>query len=118
MSAPRKRSEFVIIKNRFPQIAARLLPEAGKLVQETAFNIENRTKNRIVRQKQVRSGTMLNSVGVVRQSALTYHIVVGANYGIYVERGTRRMAGRPFFEPSMKEEGTEFNRKMRRLIRG
>jgi hypothetical protein len=48
-------------------------------------------------------GYLVNSIATVRVSKLTTAVVVYAEYGIYLEMGTVRMAPRPYLEPAFDE---------------
>jgi HK97 gp10 family phage protein len=47
----------------------------------------------------VDTGELQSSIGVAEASSSTLRIEVGADYGIYVEMGTWKMAAQPFFYP-------------------
>jgi HK97 gp10 family phage protein len=51
----------------------------------------------------VDTGFLRNSIGVLSVSSREAVIGVGAEYGVYQEMGTRRMAARPFMRPALEE---------------
>lgn len=58
----------------------------------------------------VDTGTLKNSVVAVPKGRKTWAVNIGADYGIDLEYGTRKMAARPFVRPAI-------NRMMRNLPR-
>lgn len=49
-----------------------------------------------------KSGTLARSIAAVRLDAYRWRVVVGAQYGAYLEFGTKRMAARPFFRRAIE----------------
>lgn len=107
----------VTISSRFPslnklgrQLAAAAVVEATKGIRANA--------QALVQEKQIiDTGTLLNSIQatvggrsrdasgrfVSHGSPLRGEVSVGAEYGIYHEYGTIRMAARPFFWPAVEK---------------
>jgi len=50
----------------------------------------------------VDTGNLKNSIQTNRVSQREYRVNVGAEYGIYLELGTSRMAARPFLTPAVE----------------
>jgi HK97 gp10 family phage protein len=51
----------------------------------------------------VDTGFLRNSIGVLSVSSREAVVGTGAEYGVYLEMGTRRMAARPFMRPALEE---------------
>ncbi len=108
--------------NHFPQVAAALKPQARQAIKKTAFEIQLMAQAAC----PVDTGFLKNSIYTVTVDGSTYgeagapprdsyllpevqldddltaYVAVGANYGIYVELGTRFMPAQPFFYPAVK----------------
>lgn len=104
-----------VVFNRFPRIRAAMLPTAERIVEKTALDMEGGMKTRIVAQGAVDTGFLLNSVQARKVGPGHWRVTVGADYGIYVDQGTRFMPARPFFYPTVAEVGAEFIAAMRRI---
>lgn len=51
----------------------------------------------------IKTGNLMGSVSIViSEDGMTGMVIVGANYGIYLEYGTKFMAARPFFGPAVE----------------
>ena len=104
--------------NHFPQIVAMLHTTTAEVVRKTAFDIEAEAKNRAA----VDTGNMAASTYAVTSESSDYggggqhllppipavendhtaYVAVGANYGIYQEMGTHKMAAHPFLIPALE----------------
>lgn len=63
----------------------------------------------------VDTGFLRNSIEVLKTGDLSAVVFVGAEYGVYVEFGTRRMRAQPFFTPAADEARRYFENEMRKL---
>jgi hypothetical protein len=104
--------------NHFPQIAAKVKPAVQKIVTETAIGVEEDMRSHAPE----RTGFLASSIySVTPGYGSTYGealappgdsyllpeaqpdiVGVAANYGIYVELGTRFMAAQPYFYPAVE----------------
>ncbi len=102
--------------NRFPQMATGLHEALALAVKKVAFDVEAQAKTHAA----VDTGFMKNSVYTVTVDSSDYsadgidalpqvdappddhtaYVGVGANYAVYVETGTSRMAAQPFMAPA------------------
>lgn len=113
--------------NRFPEIADRLPFVLGEIVVETTVAVFRKSQGKV----PVLTGTLKES-GTVRyfKSRKTGQIVTGRidynpkdptsndpkhTYGFYVEVGTHNTAAQPFLLPSLIEERSSFNQRLRDL---
>lgn len=101
-----------VIFNHFPEIARALQPKAMAIVARTALAIEGGAKSRA----PVDTGTLRNSIQSSPSGTSSWVVTVGADYGIYVEYGTRFMAAQPYFTPAIDAERPRFQYEMRALI--
>jgi HK97 gp10 family phage protein len=108
--------------NHLPEIKAAIHKAAVQLVKKAAFDVQAAAMSKA----PVATGYMKSSVYTVTSDASTYgagvvgggpgsyllpqvpkpptdeiaYVAVGANYGIYVEYGTSRMAAQPYLTPA------------------
>lgn len=61
----------------------------------------------------IRTGNLFRSIRESFPRPLTGQIVIGAPYAEYLERGTSRMAARPFVAPAIKSVAARFNQGVR-----
>ena len=99
-------------KNDFPRIAAGLPRSAERVVAKTAMDLSAQMKVRAA----VDTGFMRASITAARVASAHWRVTVGAEYGIYVEMGTRHMAAQPFVRPSVNAIRPVFVAAMRRAL--
>jgi HK97 gp10 family phage protein len=90
--------EASIVGNQWPAILAGLQPKAELIVAKAAMDIQAHAQGRA----PVDTGTLKNSIQAVRVGAAHWRVVVGADYGVYVEYGTYRMAAQPYLRPAVQ----------------
>lgn len=78
----------VIVSSRLGEIAQHAAAMAPVVVEKTGLDIEAGAKERIVANGSVDTGNMLNSVAWTPTDDLSGEVIVGAEYGIYVEHGS------------------------------
>lgn len=61
----------------------------------------------------MRTGDLRSSIGREKVADMHHRVYVGAKYGKFLEYGTRHMAARPFFRPSIEANKQAFITKMR-----
>lgn len=81
------------------------------IVRKTAFLVEGRAKILA----PVDTGFLQNSITTSALSEATYVVAVGAEYGIYVEFGTRKTRAQPYFIPAIEEGRRYFDRELKAL---
>lgn len=106
--------KWVVRQNDFPNIVAGMEQRAGQFVRKAALDIEAEAKKRA----PVRTGTLRNSIQAVKgEGPLWYRVVVGAEYGVYVEWGTRFMAAQPYLRPAVTAVSPSFLEAMKSVSR-
>lgn len=100
---------WVIRENRFPQIIAGMEARAEAIVAKAAMDIEAHAKSRA----PVDTGTLKNSIQAIRVGEAHWKVVVGADYGMYVEWGTVNQAAQPFLQPAIGVVTPQFIRAIR-----
>lgn len=50
------------------------------------------------------TGDLKRSIRIERSGALSYDVIVGEPYGVYVEFGTETMAAQPYMRPTMDHD--------------
>jgi HK97 gp10 family phage protein len=104
-----------VVFNRFPKVKADMVANAEAFTAKAAMDMEAGMKSRIVAQGAVDTGFLLNSVQAKKVGPAFWRVTVGADYGIYVDQGTRHMNARPFFFVTAAEVGATFMRAMRSI---
>lgn len=106
--------DLILTTNRVPEISANLHSQAGRLVAQTARNIESLAKQRAPKD----TGFLANSILAGQVAPFHWEVPVGADYGIFVEYGTSRMAAQPFLTPAVEQVRPAFEAGVARLIDG
>jgi HK97 gp10 family phage protein len=78
-------------------LRAELRPRAEAIVQATARQIEAMAKV----QAPVDTGALRSSILARQVAAFHWEVIVGVEYGGFVEFGTSRMAARPYLTPAV-----------------
>lgn len=87
-----------VVDTKFPQIIAGMESKAEAIVAKAALDIEAHAKSRA----PVDTGTLKNSIQASRIGTAHWRVVVGVDYGMYVEWGTVHTAAQPFFQPAIQ----------------
>lgn len=103
------RITWKVVDNDFPKIIAGMEAKAEQFVAKAAMDIEAHAKSRA----PVDTGTLKNSIQATRVGDAHWRVVVGADYGMYVEWGTVHMAAQPFFQPAIQAVTPTFLRALR-----
>lgn len=104
--------EATVTGNQFPSILAGLEAKADAIVTKAAMDVEAGAKTRA----PVDTGTLRASIQATRVGVAHWRVVVGADYGLYVEYGTYRMAARPFLRPALDTVRPVFLAAMKGLV--
>lgn len=91
------RIDWKVTHNDFPAIIAGLEMKAEAIAAKTAMDLEAHAKSRA----PVDTGTLKNSIQATRIGKGHWRVVVGVEYGMYVEWGTVHMHAQPFFQPAV-----------------
>jgi HK97 gp10 family phage protein len=100
-----------VVQNDFPKIIKGMEAKAETFVAKAAMDIEAHAKNNA----PVDTGTLKNSIQATRIGDAHWRVVVGVDYGMYVEWGTVHMAAQPFFQPAIVAVTPSFLRALRSL---
>lgn len=87
-----------VVENKFPKIIAGMEAKAEAIVAKAAMDVEAHAKSRA----PVDTGTLKNSIQASKIGDAHWRVVVGVDYGMYVEWGTVHMAAQPFFQPAIQ----------------
>lgn len=105
---------WAVVYDDFPRIRAGLEPAAARVVAKVAQDLQG--------DMQVRApyefGVLKASIRAYRIGDLHWRIIVGAEYGIYQEWGTRYMRAQPFVRPAVAVARPEFLAAMRAIVGG
>jgi len=83
--------------NRLPQIAAAMAGKADLIVAKVALDLQAQAVTRAPR----KTGNLRASIQATRLGVAHWRIVVGAEYGLYVEMGTISSSAQPYMAPSV-----------------
>lgn len=100
-----------VVENNFPKIIKGMEAKAEQFVAKAALDIEAHAKS----EAPVDTGTLKNSIQATRIGEAHWRVVVGVEYGMYVEWGTVHMAAQPFFQPAIQAVTPAFLRALRTL---
>lgn len=103
---------WVVVENRFPRIIADMNRNADMLVRKAAMDIEAHAKMRA----PVDTGILRASIQAAAVAPRHWRVTVGADYGIYLEYGTRFMAPQPYFQPAIDQVWPSFQSAMRGVM--
>lgn len=102
-----------IIHNDFPKITGNLKSKVPQIVAKAALDIEAGAKVRA----PVDTGFLRGSITGRRISDEHWQVTVGADYGIYVEMGTRHMAAQPYLRPAVDAVRDGFIQALRSAVK-
>lgn len=88
-----------IVSSRWGEALESKREAVSQIVRSTAFAIEADAKSRA----PVDTGFLRNSIkATIEQGEIVAKVVVGADYGRFVEYGTRRAGAQPFLRPAVE----------------
>lgn len=85
----------------------------GKIVQETASNIEVKAKQKAA----VDTGFMRQEIYSKKINDTAAEAGAKAPYSLWVDKGTRHQAAQPFFTPAVESERTQFKNKIKQVLK-
>lgn len=98
--------------SRIPAITAAALPKAQAAVTAAAAQVEAHAKTTA----PVDTGNLRSSIQARPAGALAADVVAQAEYAIYQEFGTYKMAAQPFMGPAAEAVRPAFEAAMRQVI--
>lgn len=107
-----------VVFNHWPRVKAETKAKARLIVAKTALDLEAQMKSRAA----IDTGFLKSSIkarqvgGNASSGSVRWRVTVGAEYGLYVEYGTRFMRAQPFVAPSVEVVRPVFMEAMRRLV--
>lgn len=110
--ASRSTVRWVVVENRFPQVIRALEDRADLIVRKTAMDLEARAKMRA----PVDTGVLRASISAAAVGPRHWRVTVGADYGWYLEMGTRFMRAQPYLGPAADEVWPAFTSAMRQVL--
>lgn len=106
-----------VIYNHFPKISSDIAANAALIVAKAAHDIAAGTQSNIAGHGLIDTGAMFNSVKAEPLGKLVWRVVVGAEYGVYHEFGTRFLPARPFLGPAADLVRPQFRAAMAGVVR-
>lgn len=98
--------------NNFGRVKAGMEQRAGQFTRKAALDIQAAAASRA----PVDTGFLRNSIQAVKVGPAFWRVTVGAEYGLYVEYGTRYMGAQPYFFPAIAQVGPTFVAAMRGIV--
>ena len=89
-----------------------LRSRAKAVARETAYAVAQGARERV----HVITGELKRSIHVVENPDDSYTVVVGKNYGVFEEYGTRFRPPHPFFRPAVEEQRQKHQERARRMV--
>lgn len=81
-----------------------------------AYNFARRTQTSARRRAHVITGRMRDSIMAEKIAYGHHRVVVGMEYGVYEEYGTRHRPPHPFFRPAVEENKVRFMQDMKKVF--
>jgi HK97 gp10 family phage protein len=94
---------FVVIFNRIPELIAAVEANSASATKRGATRVRDGAKARA----PIDTGYLHDSIEA-HGDGKEWFVTVGAEYGVFVEFGTYKMAAQPFFLPAVQAAGAEF----------
>lgn len=107
--------QTVIRYNHLPRIKRALPSEISAVVREQVFVTEGDIKTNIQTMDYIDTGATLNSTQGHMTGEMSGEVVVGTEYAVYGNYGTRYQAARPFASDAATKAETEFPGRFRSL---
>lgn len=86
--------------------------DVGKIVQETASNIEIKAKKKA----PYDTGFMIQEIYSKKINDTAAEAGAKAPYSLWVDKGTRHQEAQPFFTPAVESERAQFKKKIKKVI--
>jgi HK97 gp10 family phage protein len=103
-----------VVFNKLPQVATGIHAGAVAEVAKAAHDIEAAAKAKV----PVKTGLLQRSIhSVISAGGLTATVGPSANYGIFIEFGTRHQGARPYMRPAAEAVYPRFTEAMKALTR-
>lgn len=99
-------------RSKIPAVKKRTSKELSALVRTSAFRIEQQAKTAA----PVDTGMLRNSIHTQILDETTAMVAVGAEYGVYVEFGTRYQAAQPYFIPAVEQVVHSFGGELKKIL--
>jgi HK97 gp10 family phage protein len=103
---------WTVVYNHFPRLLNQMDVKVDAIVAKAALDIQANAQVRV----PVRTGVLKNSIQATRVGKHHWRVVVGADYGIYVEHGTRFMGAQPYWHPAIAKVRPQFRAALRSVI--
>lgn len=97
--------------NNFPRVKANMVAQADAATAKAAHDIVAGA----MRRAPIDTGFLRSSIQAMQIGRAHWRVTVGAEYGVYVEYGTRFMGAQPYFFPAIAEASPAFIAAMRRI---
>lgn len=106
-------ASHAVLVSRIPQITKAAHARAAAIVAKTAADIEAAAKMRA----PVDTGYLRSSIHTQPTGPLDSEVIAGADYAVYVEYGTRRMAPQPYMTPAAEAARPGFEQAAKQIYK-
>ncbi|EGP5432015.1 hypothetical protein CUN19_03885 [Enterococcus faecium] len=96
------------------QQSAKMEQAVNQEIQRSILRVEKRAKELAPWD----TGFLSNNIYSLMTGTLQGKIISPADYSIYIEEGTRKMAAQPFLYPAVKMEYAVFMKNLNKIVRG
>lgn len=100
-----------VVFNGWPAIRAEMVLKAEHATAKAALDMQAQMMARA----PVDTGFLRSSIQAMKVGPAHWRVTVGADYGLYVEYGTRFNRAQPFFFPAIAEVSPSFLQAMRSI---
>lgn len=126
-------ARVIVVFDRFPEIAGRMVPEVGEVVKKTAFAIQTDIQTQMQGPKTgawygghqasapgeapaIDTGALVNSILAQMTGPLSAQVASGMEYAAGLEFGTAHIAPRPAWVPAADRARDPFLAAVRQVI--
>ena len=122
---PKQGSLTIQIQNHYPEPFDRIEKLQKKLKQNVRMEDVRRVVHvngaemqaKVQQKAPVDTGYLKRSIGLeFTDGGMSAEVEPKADYGAYVELGTRKMEARPYLKPAFEEQSKEFRKDMQKLV--
>lgn len=110
--------KWKVLQSDLGRVQRGMLPTVRAIVAKAAMDIEANAKRRA----PVDTGTLRNSIRAIQiggnssAGSVRWHVVVGAEYGVHVEWGTRYAPAQPYLRPAVADVQPGLQAALRKVI--
>lgn len=101
-------------KNLVSNMTEEVLNETKELVKSTTLSVEADAKNLA----PVDTGHLRRNIVSTMEDEFTGIVTSNSEYGMHVEFGSSKTPAQPYFMPAYDKHAKDFNKKMKKIVKG